>query len=50
VDEEAILGGNGGTRFQYYQTNKTKTNNTLIIPLSVQTYVVNADIWLVVKA
>jgi hypothetical protein len=33
-DEEAVLGGDGGTRFQYYQTNKTKKNNTIIIPLS----------------
>jgi hypothetical protein len=28
-DEEAVLGGDGGTRFQYYQTNKTKKNNTI---------------------
>ena len=31
---EAVTGGDGGTSFQYYQTNKTKKNNTLIIPLS----------------
>jgi hypothetical protein len=33
-DEETVLGGDGGTRFQCYQINKTKMNNTLIIPLS----------------
>jgi hypothetical protein len=33
-DEEAVQGGDGGTRFQYYQTSKTKKNNTIIIPLS----------------
>ena len=33
-DEETVLGWDGGTRFQYYQTNKTKKNNTLIISLS----------------
>jgi hypothetical protein len=33
-DEETVLGGDGGTRFQYNQANKTKKNNTLIIPLS----------------
>ena len=30
-DGEAVLGGDGGTSFQYHQTKK---NNTLIIPLS----------------
>ena len=30
-DEEAVLGGDGGTSFQSHQTKK---NNTLIIPLS----------------
>jgi hypothetical protein len=33
-DEETVLGGDGGTKFQYNQANKTKKNNTLIIPLS----------------
>ena len=43
-DEETVLGGDGGTRFQYYQTNKTKKNNTLIIPLSDWTHIYFASI------
>jgi hypothetical protein len=43
-DEETVLGGDGGTRFQYYQTNKTKKNNTLIIPLSDWTNIYFASI------
>ena len=42
--EEAVLGGNGGTRFQYYQTNKTKKNITIIIPLSDWTILYFASI------
>ena len=43
-DEETVLGGDGGTRFQCYQINKTKKNNTLIIPLSDWTNVYFASI------
>ena len=43
-NEETVLGGDGGTRFQYYQTNKTKKNNTLIIPLSDWTKIYIASI------
>ena len=43
-DEEAVLGWDGGTRFKYYQTNKTKKNNTLIIPLSDWTIIYCASI------
>ena len=40
-DGEAVLGGDGGTSFQYHQTKK---NNTLIIPLSDWTNIYFASI------
>jgi hypothetical protein len=42
-DEETVLGGDGGTGFQYNQANHTHTHTFWPIPTPLQTYVVNAD-------